>query len=232
MGISVVELVLCTWAFWTNTAVTYRESISHTEGGTKGALRSSLFTAPYARVTWVCSAFLLCYVGCEVSLGGWLVQFMIRVRDAAPFDAGMTSVGFWLGLTLGRAILGFVTPYLGVKTAVCVYLPLTMALQLVFWLVPQFFVSAVAVALQGFFLGPLFPAIIVVATRLLPRHLHVSTIGFVAAFGGSGAAVLPFAVGAIAQAKGVQVLQPIVLGFLAVLLALWLCLPRLGKKRE
>ncbi|KAI9147034.1 Bypass of stop codon protein [Paramyrothecium foliicola] len=232
VGISVVELVACTWAFWTNDAAAYRESISHTDAGTKGALRSSLFTAPYARVTWVCSAFLLCYVGCEVSLGGWLVQFMIRVRQAAPFDAGMTSVGFWLGLTLGRAILGFVTPRIGVKIAVSGYLGLTMGLQLIFWLVPQFYVSAVAVALQGFFLGPLFPAVVVVATVLLPRHLHVSTIGFVAAFGGSGAAVLPFAIGAIAQAKGVQVLQPIILAFLAVLLGLWLCLPRLNKKRD
>jgi fucose permease len=96
-----------------------------------------------------------------------------------------------------------------------------MALELIFWLVPQFYVSAVAVSFQGFFLGPLFPAAIVAATKLLPRHLHVSAIGFAAAFGGSGAAIFPFAVGAIAQAKGVQ-----------VILGLWLCLPRIHKKNE
>jgi fucose permease len=67
---------------------------------------------------------------------------------------------------------------------------------------------------------------------MLPKHLHVSTIGFAAAFGGSGAAVLPFAVGAIAQAKGVKTLQPIILAFLTALLGLWLCLPRLGKKKD
>ena len=113
-----------------------------------------------------------------------------------------------------------------------IYLPLTMALELIFWLVPQFYVSAVAVSLQGFFLGPLFPAAVVVATKLLPRHLHVSAIGFAAAFGGSGAAIFPFAVGAIAQAKGVQVLQPIILALLGVILGLWLCLPRIHKKSE
>lgn len=107
-----------------------------------------------------------------------------------------------------------------------------MALQLIFWLVPQFYVSTVAVGLQGFFIGPLFPAAIVVATKLLPKHLHVSAIGFAAAFGGSGAAILPFAVGAIAQAKGVSVLQPIILAVFAVLLGLWLCLPRINKKKE
>jgi fucose permease len=105
-----------------------------------------------------------------------------------------------------------------------------MALELIFWLVPQFYVSAVAVALQGFFLGPLFPAAIVAATKLLPRHLHVSAIGFAA--GGSGAAIFPFAVGAIAQAKGVQVLQPVILALLGVILGLWLCLPKIHKKSE
>ena len=107
-----------------------------------------------------------------------------------------------------------------------------MALELFFWLIPQFYVSAVAVALQGFFLGPLFPAVVVAATKLLPRHLHVSAIGFAAAFGGGGAAILPFAVGAIAQSKGVQVLQPIILALVAVLFVLWLCLPRFNKKRD
>lgn len=113
-----------------------------------------------------------------------------------------------------------------------IYLPLTLGLELVFWLVPQFYVSAVAVALQGFFLGPLFPAAVVAATKLLPRHLHVSAIGFAAALGGSGAAIFPFAVGAIAQAKGVQVLQPVILALLACILVVWLCLPRFHNKQE
>tara|TARA_R110002060_G_scaffold19350_8_gene26358 strand:+ start:1157 stop:1420 length:264 start_codon:yes stop_codon:yes gene_type:complete len=70
-----------------------------------------------------------------------------------------------------------------------------LGLELCFWLIPNFIASAVFAAWLGFFLGPLFPAAIVVATKLLPRRLHVSAIGFAAAFGGGGAAVLPFAVG-------------------------------------
>lgn len=107
-----------------------------------------------------------------------------------------------------------------------------MGFELLFWLVPNFTVSAVAVAFQGFFLGPLFPAAVVVATRLLPRHLHVTSVGFSAAFGGMGAAVFPFAVGAIAQSKGVGVLQPIILALFAIIFVLWLLLPRLDKKGE
>jgi fucose permease len=107
-----------------------------------------------------------------------------------------------------------------------------MALELIFWLVPQFYVSAVAVSLQGFFIGPLFPAVIVAATKLLPKHLHVSAIGFAAAFGGSGAAIFPFAVGALAQKEGVKVLQPVILALLGIILCLWCGLPGFRRKRD
>lgn len=112
------------------------------------------------------------------------------------------------------------------------YIAITMALQLVFWLVPSFYVSAVAVAFQGFFLGPLFPSIVLVANKILPRHQHVVVIGFAAAFGGCAAAVLPFCIGLLAQHRGVQVLQPIILGLLGALLGVWLSLPRLRKKSD
>lgn len=156
---------------------------------------------------------------------------MLRVRHGTPFDSGLVATGFWLGLTFGRMILGFVTGKIGEKVAITVYLLASMGLELCFWLIPNFISSAIFAAWLGFFLGPMFPAAIVVATKLLPQRLHVSAIGFAAAFGGGGAAIFPFAVGAIAQARGVWVLQPIALALLVVILALWLLLPGGFKKR-
>ena len=97
---------------------------------------------------------------------------------------------------------------------------------------PSFAVSAAAVALLGFFIGPLFPSAVVVGTKILPERLHVVGIGFAAAVGGGGAAVLPFAVGAIAQARGVASLEPIVLAILVLLLGLWWMFPRIPKDRK
>ena len=104
----------------------------------------------------------------------------------------------------------------------------SLCLELLFWLVPSFTVSAIAVAFQGFFLGPMFPAAVVACTKLLPRHLHVSGIGFAAAFGGSGGAIFPFVIGLIAQHRGVQVLQPIILALIAAIWMLWMGLPRIS----
>lgn len=128
---------------------------------------------------------------------------------------------FWLGITLGRVVLGFVTPRIGENVSIALYLLAAAAMQVIFWLVPSFAVSSIAVAIVGFFLGPLFPAAVVATTKLLPVHLHVATIGFAAAFGGCGACALPFAIGAIAQATGLWALQPIILALLLIAVFLW-----------
>ncbi|KAB8071885.1 major facilitator superfamily domain-containing protein [Aspergillus leporis] len=210
----------------------YHATQNHHAEENKVGLCQILFTKTYARVTWLCAFFLLGYVGIEVALGGWIVTFMRQVRNGEAFASGMTATGFWLGITVGRVVLGFVTPRIGEKIAIVIYSLLAIGLGLILWLVPNFYSSAGAVSLQGFFLGPFFPAVVVVATKLLPKSLHVSAIGFAAAFGGGGAAVLPFAVGAIAQARGVDVLQPLIIGLSAGILLLWLGLPRVPKKGE
>jgi hypothetical protein len=72
----------------------------------------------------LCAFFLLGYVGVEVALGGWIVTFMIRVRNGGAFASGMTATGFWLGITVGRILLGFVTPRVGEKLAIAVRFPI------------------------------------------------------------------------------------------------------------
>ncbi|KAE8352292.1 major facilitator superfamily domain-containing protein [Aspergillus coremiiformis] len=217
-----IELIICVPVFWHSTAAALQTSYHDTPRG----LRQALFHKPYAAITWTCAFFLLGYVGIEVALGGWIVTFMMHVRSAQPFPSGMSATGFWLGITTGRVILGFITPKLGEKIAIVIYSLLAIICAVVLWLVPDFYSSAVAVALQGFFLGPFFPAAVVVATRLLPRPLHVSAVGFAVALGGSGAAVLPFVVGVVVQERGVRVLQPVIIALSGWILLLWLVLLR------
>lgn len=118
-----LEVFTSVAGFWTSTAAAYRASIARQHGeeeGPRGSLREALVTRPSARVTWLCALFLLGYVGIEVALGGWIVVFMIQVRQGAEFASGMTAMGFWLGITVGRVVLGFVTPRLGEKLAISV----------------------------------------------------------------------------------------------------------------
>ena len=203
-GLLAVELVVVSAAFWGEDGEAYRVAARAESGEEKGMTR----LAVRKRTTWVAAIFVLVYFGAEggwmssrvsliwnllilsaVSTGGYIVLFMTQVRHGAPFPSGLTATGFWLGVTVGRITLGFVTPRIGERLAVVLYIFCAIGVELLFWLVPQFIVSAVAIALVGFFLGPLFPSVIVIVTRILPRELHVASIGFSTALGGSGAAV-------------------------------------------
>ncbi|KJZ78868.1 hypothetical protein HIM_01641 [Hirsutella minnesotensis 3608] len=217
-----VELVFGVWAFWGATGAAHRQSLRRDGAGSQGVTTGTVLTEP---IVWLVAIFLFGYVGVEVSLGGWIPTFMIQKREADDFLAGVTATLFWLGLSLGRVVLGFITGRIGERMAITGYLVLSVVLELLYWLVPNMVGAMVFVTLLGFFLGPLFPAAIVVATRLLPIEYHVTAIGFTTAFGGAGSAVLPFVVGAIAETQGVQVLQPIVIGVLVFLIGIWLSLP-------
>ena len=117
------ELVTLTTAFWKSDGPRYRQTYfedqeSQAQKGT--GLWEALFQMPASRISWTCAVFLLAYVGVEVALGGWIVTFMEKVRNQDNFNSGMSAAGFWLGITIGRAVLGFVTPRIGIKIAMSV----------------------------------------------------------------------------------------------------------------
>lgn len=124
IGAAVLEGAAALSAFWKCTGKVFRESHEEPQtlggGRSENRMREALLKMPASRVTWLVAFFMLCYVGAEVSLGGWIVNFMLVVRHGEAFASGMVATGFWLGLTLGRVILGFVTPRLGERLALMV----------------------------------------------------------------------------------------------------------------
>ncbi|KAI9866825.1 MAG: hypothetical protein M1813_000767 [Trichoglossum hirsutum] len=160
---AVLGLVVSLAAFWPETGKKFRDDHPRTSGGSGGRTKEALSN----KITWICSLYLLTYVGTEVALGGWIVTFMIHVRHGTPFASGISSTGFWLGIAVGRVVLGFITSKFGERLSITAYLLCAMGLELLFWLVPQFVVSAVAVAFLGFVMGPLFPGAIVGSDAVL-----------------------------------------------------------------
>jgi fucose permease len=68
--------------------------------GVEGALSGLL-----ERITWS--------LNLTVSVGGWVVDFMVQARNGEPFESGLVPTGFWAGVTIGRLVLGFVNDWLG-----------------------------------------------------------------------------------------------------------------------
>ncbi|KAF5356946.1 hypothetical protein D9756_006376 [Leucocoprinus leucothites] len=173
--------------------------------------------------------FILFYVGVEVTIGGWVVTFMLDVRGGGP-SSGYISSGFFGGLMLGRVLLLWVNKKLGERLALFLYAVLAIGLQLIVWLVPSLIGGAVAVSFVGLLLGPMYPIAMVQAGRILPAWLLTSAVGWISGFGQAGSAALPFMTGAISQKHGIKSLQPLVIAMMGFMIFLWYLVP--ARKRD
>ncbi|KAJ3466222.1 hypothetical protein MRS44_006880 [Fusarium solani] len=224
-GLAIAAAATTVWSFWADCGTSRSTSAS-------GQAHSFTFSVFKDKVTLLFSAFMLLYVGAEITIGGWLVTFMLNVRNGTPSASSLVASGFWIGITVGRFALGWITSYFGEKIMVSAYLVVAIGLELAFWLGKEFVVSAIMAALVGLSIGMVMPASIRMMTKILPVEKHIVSVGFGTAFAISGASIFPFAVGALAQAGGVQVLQPVILALFAVQLLLWLFVTRMKLDRD
>ncbi|PWW72023.1 MFS general substrate transporter [Tuber magnatum] len=221
LGVAVINLGMLAW--------TFRRGLFKGVATAKESANRDLKKALSELTVIVLSLFFFLYVGTEVTAGGWVVEFLIRVRNGEPSRVGYVASGFWAGLTLGRLVLADITHRLGERRMVFVYIILALIAQLIFWFVPNIIANAVTISLLGFFIGPFFPTGISVATKVLPRDLHVASIGFASTMGQAGSAAFPFLTGAIAANSGVKVLQPVLVGLLAGMAIFWALIPRVAR---
>lgn len=175
--------------------------------------------------------FILVYVGVEVTIGGWIVTYLIDVRGGGP-SSGYASSGFFGGLTFGRIALLWVNRVVGERRVVFIYAALAIGFELVIWLVPSLVGNAVAVSIIGILLGPMYPLCMNHAGRVLPRRILTGSIGWMAGFGQAGSAVIPFMTGALANRFGIKSLQPLLVAMMGLMTALWAVIPNHAKRRD
>jgi fucose permease len=176
------------------------------------------------RVVWLAAFFLLFYVGAEVTLGTWSFSLLTEERHEPALLSGWVVSGFWLGLTLGRASLGWVAQRLGNVRLIQLCLAGVVVGMILVWLVPAMPASAAGLWLAGFSLGPIFPTTIALASQLVPPRLLPSAVGFLASLGSSGAALFPWLAGNLAEWVGLWLILPYVVALTIAMLALWFAL--------
>ncbi|KAI3587954.1 hypothetical protein IWW34DRAFT_15900 [Fusarium oxysporum f. sp. albedinis] len=96
----------------------------------------------------------------------WVVVFIQKRRNASAIVGSSVATGFWGGMTIGRLFLSSITDRSGKLWAMSLYIGVTIALELVFWLVPNLVVSAVAAALIGVAMGQCTPLQLFSSRRL------------------------------------------------------------------
>lgn len=196
-----------------------KETVIHTEEQKEGG--NILLLALRQRVVWLAALFLLFYVGTEVSLGSWSFSFLTQERHEQILFSGWTVSGYWVGLTLGRLLLGRVALRIGNRRLIEACLVGVVIGMVLIWFVPQLFVSAFALCLTGFSLGPIFPTTIALMSDTVSKRILSSAIGFLASLGSMGGALLPWLAGNLAQHLGLWTLLPYVIVLTIIMLLLW-----------
>jgi fucose permease len=174
------------------------------------------------------AVMLAVYVGLEIGVGNWGFSYLVQARALARPIAGYSVSGYWLGLTLGRFLISPIASRLGAATAGMMYACLAgvIAATALAWAAPDGALASMALALLGFFLGPIFPTTMAITPRLAPPRLVPTAIGVMNAAAVVGGAGLPWLAGTIAQNTGIWTLLPFTLALGLVLIVLWRPLAR------
>lgn len=240
LGLAAGNAVLALWSYWhfekehaNATTAPLRQHDATTPGPSSAASRlrhtANAFTS---RVVLLGALFIFAYQGAEVSISGWVISFLEETRNGDPSRVGYVTSGFWAGITLGRFILSIPAHKVGERVFVYGMVVGAAVFELLVWLVPNVVGDAVAVAVVGLLLGPVYPCAAAIFMRLMSRTEKVSGMGVISAFGSSGGAAAPFTTGLLSQAAGTFVLHPIAIGLFAAMLVCWYGLPSDRKRRE
>ncbi|ESX03556.1 hypothetical protein KL918_004601 [Ogataea parapolymorpha] len=210
----------------------FTETLRQQEGPQEPKEESMLKVSLKNPRTWLLAFFVLFYQGAEVSMGGWVVTFLEVYRGGEASSTGYVSSGFWGGLTIGRLFLTTnIHKFLGAKRGVTIMIIGAIITTVLGWVIPILIVEAVAVSFAGIFIGPIYPLMITIAVRILPRKIQVISLTIMTAFGSSGGALFPFLVGLVSQYAGAFVCMPFVIGLLTCTCIIWFLLPNPDRPR-
>ncbi|KAF4982824.1 hypothetical protein FZEAL_1616 [Fusarium zealandicum] len=233
LGIGVVNVAFVAIAFWDTLRIKRKQPATERtlEADSTPASRNedafSLMKETLRnKSVWLISLFFFFFLGATLTASGWVVEYLVVVRDGDINSMGYVPAGFSGGSLLGRLLLAEPTHRFGVRKMIFGFTLISIALQLLFWLVPNIIAASIAISLLGFFMGPYFATKgISVGSKLFGPRIQSTALAFVFVFAQLGGCLFPIITGLVASSAGVAVLQPVLCALLAATAISWLFVP-------
>ncbi|MEN4012405.1 MAG: MFS transporter [Chloroflexota bacterium] len=169
---------------------------------------------------WLSMSLFFFYVGAEVSLGTWSYTLLTESRAVSTQAAGLWAGSYWATFTLGRILAGLYTKRIGNNLLVIASLAGALAGSALLWWNPAAWANLLAVALIGFAIAPIFPALISATSQRVGVRYSANTIGMQIAAGGLGSAAIPGLVGVLARQVSLEIIPVCFVALYAALLGL------------
>ena len=204
----------------------YRQSIP---SGKDEPKRLTDYKTPLAETlrqpkVWLSALLFFTYVGGEVSLGAWTYSLLVESRHIDPATAGLWAGSYWATFTIGRVLAGLYARRVGVDRMVQGSLAgALLGTTLLVWN-PSAVANVVAVAVIGFSIAPIFPALTSGTSQRVGAHYAANTIGIQMAATGLGTAVIPSILGVLARRFSLEVIPICLVVVFAALFGLYLYL--------
>ncbi|PVH93821.1 MFS general substrate transporter [Periconia macrospinosa] len=235
VGIGSINALATAWTFRDTLKLRRKPEVTagadQTKSRSKTATRAIMDTLKSPPV-YLLSMFYFFMLGVGITAGGWVVEYLVSARAGRLPDVGYVPSGLWGGIFLGRVFLAEPTHRFGERRMTMGYCVLILALQLIFWLIPNIVSSAVAISLLGFFFGPMFATGMSIATKLFPKQIQPTALGFVFVLAQAGGALFPAITGVVASKAGVKVLQPMLVGLIVAMSVAWALVPKVKTRAE
>lgn len=179
---------------------------------------------------WLSTLLFFLYVGSEVSLGTWAYTLLTESRGIPPAAAGLWAGSYWATFTLGRVVAGLYAKRVGSHLLVQGSLITALLGAMLLWWNPTSVASLIAVALIGFAIAPVFPAMVSGTSQRVGVRFAANTIGMQMAAGGLGSAIIPSAVGILARRTSLEVVPVCLAALFATQFGLHLLAARSGSE--
>lgn len=155
---------------------------------------------------WLSAFLFFLYVGAEASLGTWTYSLLIGSRGINPTVAGLWAGSYWATFTIGRMVAGLYAKRAGVNTLVMGGLAGALLGAVLLAWNPSEAANLLAVALIGFAIAPIFPALMSGTSQRVGARYAANTIGMQMAATGLGTAVIPSLMGVMARQVSLEVI--------------------------
>lgn len=167
---------------------------------------------------WLSPVIFALYVAVESTIGLWAGTVLVVRRGFSPETAALCIAGFFGALTAGRIGVGFVVEHWGNRRVVSAGTWTAAAGLVGFTLAGNVPLAALALAVTGLGLAPVYPGLMHEVPRRFAPAAVQTIIGRQSGGASFGAAILPALAGALAQQSLVAV-PWLVIGVLAILMA-------------
>lgn len=151
LGLGVVNLALVGSSFHDHMATPASLRSERRERPESKSILREMKDVFFATEVWLLSLFFFFFLGATITAGGmlkvpsmrlpakalisgWMVEYLVEVRNGDVAKMGYIPAGFSGGALLGRILLSEPTHRLGDRLMIFIYALLCIGLQLVFWL--------------------------------------------------------------------------------------------------